>query len=144
MLSERYVPSPSIKVHRMAHDKLVRITGSGFVKQGAITQGHPVVSQRWQDQVDEAENFLEEAVHSEEEEAVVELWLEDPMSFQQYFDEEAASEGIVKQRTAGSMIRHADTFGRKQAVVRETNWDQEFKDAQAHVSSLLGKLGNGR
>lgn len=126
----------------MAQHKIARITGSGFVKQGAITDGHPVEFRHWQEVVDEADTFLESATHEEDEESVVELWLEDPMSFQQYFDEEAAAEGIVKQRTAGSMIRHADSFGRKNAVVRETNWDKEYADAQAHVASVLKNLGS--
>ena len=124
--------------------RLVRITGSGFVKTGAITDGHPVEFRHWEEVVDTADAFLESAVNSEDEEAVVELWLEDPMSFQAYFDEEAAGEGIVKQRTAGSMVRLADGFGRKQAAPRQTNWDQEFADAQAHARSVMAKLGNGR
>jgi hypothetical protein len=117
---------------------IVRITGSGFVKTGAIADGHPVEFRHWQEVVDEADSFLESAAASEEEEAVVELWLEDPMSFQD--QEETATRSI---RTGG-MIRHADAFGRKQAVVRDTNWDQEFADAQAHVASVLKNIGNGR
>ena len=117
---------------------IVRITGSGFVKTGAVADGHPVEFRHWKDVVDEADNFLESAVSSEEEEAVVELWLEDPMSFQDQ------NESPTRTMRTGGMIRHADGFGRKQAVVRESSWDTEFADAQAHVASVLGKLGNGR
>jgi hypothetical protein len=117
---------------------IVRITGSGFVKTGAVADGHPVEFRHWKDVVDEADSFLESAAVSEEEEAVVELWLEDPMSFQ---DQEDSPTRMMR---TGGMIRHADGFGRKQAVVRETNWDAEFADAQAHVASVLKNLGNGR
>ena len=117
---------------------IVRITGSGFVKTGAIADGHPVEFRHWQEVVDDADNFLETAASSEEEEAVVELWLEDPMSFQ---DQEEAAPRSVR---TGSMISRADNFGRKQAVVRETNWDREFADAQSHAASVLKNLGNGR
>lgn len=121
---------------------LIRVTGSGFVKTGSVTDGHPVEFRHWQEVVDEAENFLESAASSEEEEAVVELWLEDPMSFQKFEDATPMGPGV--NRTAGSMIRSVDPFGRKQAVVRGTNWDTEFADAQAHVASVLKNLGNGR
>jgi hypothetical protein len=122
--------------------RVVRITGSGFVKMGAIADGHPVEFRHWQEVVDECDRELESAASSEEEEAVVELWLEDPMSFQAVFDEEEP--GIAPQTRTGSMLRRADNFGRKQAVVREANWDQEFADAQLHVASVLKNLGNGR
>lgn len=118
--------------------RLVRITGSGFVKTGAIADGHPVEFRHWQEVVDECDRELEFAASSEEEEAVVELWLEDPMSFQD--QDEAAPRSV---RSGFSLLRHADNFGRKQAVVRETNWDQEFADAQEHVAAVLKNLGNG-
>jgi hypothetical protein len=130
---------------------LVRITGSGFVKTGSVTDGHPVEFRHWKEVVDSAEDYLESAASSDEEEAVVELWLEDPMSFQAYFDEESGEAtpmgpGVARvHRTAGSMIRSADPFGRKTGVVKTaTNWDQEFADAQAHAKSVMAKLGNGR
>ena len=124
---------------------IVRITGSGFVKTGSVTDGHPVEFRHWKDVVEEADFAIESAAHSEEEEAVVELWLEDPMSFQQ-FEEDATpmGPGARINRTAGSMIRSADPFGRKTGVVKTTNWDQEFADAQAHAKSVMAKLGNGR
>lgn len=124
--------------------KLFRFTGSGFAKMGSVTDGHPVEFRHWKDVVDEAENFLEFAAHSEEEEAVVELWLEDPMSFQQA-DPEATPMGPDVNRTAGSMIRSADNFGRKRAVIgKRITWDEEFSDAQSHVASVLKNLGNAR
>jgi len=124
---------------------LLRISGSGFVKTGSITDGHPVEFRHWQEVVNEAESFLESAVHSAEEEAVVELWLEDPMSFQQFDEATPMGPGVARvNRTAGSMVRSADPFGRKAAVAQTTDWDQEFADAQAHVASVLRNLGNGR
>lgn len=115
---------------------LIRITGSGFVKTGAIADGHPVEFRHWKDVVDECDRELESAAGSEEEEAVVELWLEDPMSFQ-------TEDDTTVVRTGG--LRRADNFVRgKQAATRETNWDQEFADAQSHVASVLKNLGNGR
>jgi hypothetical protein len=121
--------------------RLVRIAGSGFAKTGSVADGHPVESRHWQEVVAEAEAHLEAAVASADEEAVVELWLEDPASFQAAFDEEGATP--LRPRT-GSMIRHADSFGRKQAVARRSDWDQELSDARAHAASVLSKLGNGR
>ena len=126
---------------------IVRITGSGFVKTGSVTDGHPVEFRHWKEVVDSADSFLESAAASEDEEAVVELWLEDPMSFQAYFDEEGAEAGVPQVRTAGSMVRRADQFGSKRATPKgpgKTNWDQEFADAQAHARSVMAKLGNGR
>jgi hypothetical protein len=115
--------------------RLVRITGSGFVKTGAITDGHPVEFRHWKEVVDEAEAVLDAAADAEDE-ALVDYWLENPQEFNGA-DEEV---GGLKR---GSMIRAADNFGRKQAVIRQTNWDQEFSDAQAHVASVLKNLGNG-
>lgn len=124
-------------VNQGATGKLVRITGSGFVKTGAITEGRPVDFHHWKDVVDEFDSELESAANSEDEQAVVDLWLEDPLSFQN-------PDGTVSHPRTGGMIRHADGFGRKQAVVRETNWDTEFADAQSHVASVLKNIGNGR
>ena len=124
---------------------LLRITGSGFAKTGSVTDGHPVEFRHWQEVVNEAESFLESAVHSAEEEAVVELWLEDPMSFQQFDEATPMGPGVARvNRTAGSMIRSTDPFGRKAAVAQTKDWDQEFADAQSHVASVLRNLGNGR
>ena len=126
--------------------RLVRITGSDFVKTGAITDGHPVEFRHWEEVVDTADAFLESAVNSEDEESVVELWLEDPMSFQAAFDEETGA-NVDRVRTAGSMVRRADQFGSKRATPMgpsKSNWDQEFADAQAHAASVLKNLGNGR
>lgn len=120
---------------------LVRITGSGFVKNAAITDGHPVEFRHWKDVVDECDFALESAVSSEEEEAVVELWLEDPQSFM--IDEEgAAVKTSSMRRVTGGMglMRHGDIH-QKQA---SSNFDKNFADAQAHVASVLKNLGNGR
>lgn len=117
--------------------RIVRITGSGFAKQGSVADGHPVEFRHWKEVVDEAEGMLEEAAGSESEETLCDLWLENP----QAFNGADEAEGSLKR---GSMVRHADGFGRKQAVARQGDWDREFEDAKAHVASVLGNLGNGR
>lgn len=116
--------------------RLVRITGSGFAKTGSITDGHPVEFRHWKDIVEEADAELVAAADQETEEAVVELWLEDPQSFN-----EVDTEGVgLKQ---GSMLRRADNFNQKRAAAPQQNWNTEFADAQAHVASVLKNLGNG-
>jgi hypothetical protein len=117
-----------------------RITGSGFVKNAAITEGHPVEFRHWKDVVEDCAFALESATHSEEEEAVVELWLEDPQSFMGQEDG-AVKTASVRRVTAGmGLMRHGDM--QKQAGAR--NWDQDFSEAQDHVASVLKNLGNGR
>lgn len=118
---------------------LVRITGSGFAKQGSITNGHPVDFRHWQEVVREADDMIESAANDESEEAVVELWLEDPMSFQAAFNEEA---GII--RTGGMMQRVTQRADGRKLATATTGWDQDFADAQKHAASVLSKLGNAR
>lgn len=114
--------------------RIVRITGSGFVKTGSITDGHPVEFRHWKEVVDEADFAIESAAHSEDEEAVVELWLEDPQSFRD-------SDSEVQT----AVVRRADKLGAKyERKTASSNWDQEFADAQAHARSVLAKLGNNR
>jgi len=117
---------------------LVRITGSGFVKTGSITDGHPVEFRHWKDVVEDAESFLESAAHSEEEEAVVELWLEDPMSFQQFF------ETPTERAEHVGLIRRADRTGAKTASVPAETWEESMSAAKTHINSMLANLGNGR
>jgi hypothetical protein len=119
---------------------LVRVTGSGFVKNAAITDGHPVEFRHWKDVVEDCAFALESAAHSEEEEAIVELWLDDPNSFMTEEDG-AVQTPSVRRMTAGmGLTRHSDIH-QKQA---SANWDQDFSEAQAHAASVLSKIGNGR
>lgn len=116
----------------MAQVKLVRITGSGFVKTGAITPGHPVVSRHWKDVINEADFELESAAHQETEEAAIEEWLENPQDF-------------IDSEVKTASIRRVDNFNSQKQAARQTrSWDADFADAQAHVAGILSKLGNGR
>ena len=122
--------------------RLVRITGSGFVKTGAVTEGHPVQFRHWQDVVNEADFELQSAANDETEEAAVEMWLEDPMSFQAYFNEEDEAT-VPAQKTA--MFRRADQRGANyERKTASSSWDREFADAQAHARSVLANLGKSR
>lgn len=119
---------------------IVRITGSGFAKQGSITQGHPVEFRHWKDVIEDYDFALESAVHSEEEEAVVNLWLEDPQSFQ---DKDIPSQHRGSMRrvvTGGLGPQRVDNMHQKTAAA---NWDQDFSEATEHVRSVLSNLGNG-
>lgn len=123
----------------MAQVKLARITGSGFVKRGSVTPGHPVESRHWKDVINDIDCELEAAVHSEEEQAVVDLWLEDPLSFQ---DKDIPRSGATTMvRTGGMGLQRA---GVQHKVAAAASWDQSFSDATSHVASVLSKLGNGR
>jgi hypothetical protein len=122
----------------MAQVKLFRITGSGFVKQGSITPGHPIEFRHWKEVVDDADFALESAVHSEEEEAVVELWLEDPQSFQ--VGEDMVQSPAVRRVQAGNGLQRVSDVHHKQAAA---NWDQDHSEAVEHVRSVLSNLGNG-
>lgn len=119
--------------------RIVRITGSGFVKQGSVTPGHPVESRHWKDVVNDIDCELEAAVHSEEEEAVVDLWLEDPQSFQE--DTQGAGRGAVTMVRTGGMGMQRVGIPHKTAA--DQNWDQDFSEAREHVASVLKNLGNG-
>jgi hypothetical protein len=109
------------------------------IKIASVQTGYPVAFRHWQEVVDEADNDIETAAESEEEERVVGLWLDDPMSFQAAFDAESTPMGPGKV----SSVRRLD-HGHKTAAQRETNWGREFSEAQAHAQSVLSKLGNGR
>ncbi len=124
--------------------RIVRITGSGFVKTGSVTDGHPVEFRHWKEVVDEADNAIETAADQETEEAVVELWLEDPRSFMDEVNPSHTHTGSMVRRpqTGGlGLQRHGDPL-RKTAAA--SDWDQDFADAKAHAASLLSNLGNGR
>lgn len=121
--------------------RIVRITGSGFVKQGSVTPGHPVESRHWKDVVNDIDCELEAAVHSEEEEAVVDLWLEDPQSFQEDTENVGHTASTMRVRTGGMGLQRVGDLHKTAAA---TSWDQDFSEAQAHVASVLKNLGNGR
>jgi len=116
-----------------------------FRKTGATQEGVPVEFRHWREVVDEIDQELEAASLNESEEAVVDLWLEDPLSFQ---------EGTVNpSRThTGSMVRRLQTGGgglRRAGdpmakTASASDWDQEFADAKAHAASVLSNLGNAR
>lgn len=109
------------------------------MKQGSVTPGHPIEFRHWQEVIDDADFALESAVHSEEEEGVVELWLEDPQSFQE--TEGMVQTPAVRRVRAGNGLQRVGDVHHKQA---SQNWDNDFSEAQAHVAAVLGKVGNGR
>lgn len=117
-----------------------------FRKTGATQEGVAVEFRHWKEVVDEIDSELEAASLSESEESVVDLWLEDPLSFQ---------EGEVNpSRThTGSMVRRLQTGGsglhrfadaRQKTASAGDGWDQEFEDAKKHAASVLSNLGNAR
>ncbi len=118
-----------------------------FRKTGATTQGAPVEFRHWKEVVDEFDRELEAAVLNESEEAVVDLWLEDPHSFME-------GEVSPSQAHTGSMVRRIQAggtglqrYGHQGAMAKtavSTDWDDEFAEAKAHVASVLSNLGNGR
>jgi hypothetical protein len=118
-----------------------------FRKTGATQDAAPVEYRHWKEVVDEFDQDLEAAALNESEEAVVDLWLEDPRSFM----EGEVDPGPGRLHT-GSMVRRMQTGGsglRRAAdpmakTASESNWDQEFADAKAHAASVLGNLGNAR
>jgi len=127
---------------------LRRITGlsyANFAKTGAMMETAPVSNQPWREFVDGFDNDLEAAALSESEEAVVDLWLEDPMSF---MDTEINPE----HTHVGSMMRRVATGGMglqrsgdpTHKTASSTDWDDEFANAKAHAASVLANLGNGR
>jgi hypothetical protein len=117
-----------------------------FRKTGATQQAAPVEFRHWKEVVDEFDQELEAASLNESEEAVVDLWLEDPLSFQEGTTNPShAHTGSMVRRlqTGGSGLRRASDAMAKTASAGE-GWDQEFADAQAHVASVLKNLGNAR
>src|SRR5271154_4812899 len=112
-----------------------------FRKNGAVQQASPVTFQPWRELVDGFDSDLEAAALSESEEAVVDLWLEDPMSF---MDTEVNPE----HAHTGSMMRRVATGGmglqrmvNQHKTASSTNWDDEFASAKAHAASVLSQLG---
>lgn len=123
--------------------KIVRITGSGFVKTGSVTDGHPVEFRHWKDVVEEAEAELEAAADQETEEAAIEVWLENPQAIMSA-DTEGFEVSVGASTMKTGMLRRADNFSRtRTAAAPQQSWDGDFADAQAHVRSALSNLGNG-
>lgn len=113
-----------------------------FRKTGATQEAVAVTQHPWREFVDDFDRELEAASLNESEEAVVDLWLEDPMSFQQ--PDEATPSSVH----TSSMIRRAGTggmglqrVGAMHKTAAATNWDDEFASAKAHAASVLSQLG---
>lgn len=100
-------------------------------KTGAVSS-EPINHRSWKELVDDFDAQLDLSNASEDEEAVIEMWLENP---EQFFEREDG------QRP--SMIRRM-TAGRTNVRTASNNIDQEFAAAQAHAASILSKLGNAR
>lgn len=103
-----------------------------FRKTGATQQAAPVEFRHWKEVVDDFDNDLEAAAMNETEEAVVDLWLEDPQSFME-------GEVNPSHSHTGSMVRRLQTGGLglqrhadpRQKTASASDWDQEFADAGA-------------
>jgi hypothetical protein len=109
-----------------------------FRKTAATMQGQPVEFRHWKDVVEDYDFALQSAASSEEEEAVVDLWLEDPQSF---MDEDVPARGGVRlARSGGVGLQRSGETQHKTAAA--TNWDDEFENARTHASSILKNLGN--
>jgi hypothetical protein len=123
---------------------IVRIAGSGFVKTGSVQEGAPVEFRHWKEVVDEADNVIEAAADQETEEAVVDLWLEDPRSFMDEINPSHVHTGSMVRRlqTGGMGLQHHSDPRQKTAAA--SDWDQDFADAKTHATALLSNLGNGR
>jgi hypothetical protein len=96
-----------------------------FRKTGATQDGAPVEFRHWKEVVDEFDHDLEAAALNESEEAVVDLWLEDPRSFME-------GEVNPSQVHTGSMVRRMQTGGSglrragdpMAKTASESGWDQ--------------------
>lgn len=113
-----------------------------FRKNGATQEAIAVTNHPWREFVDEFDTELESAALAESEEAVVDLWLEDPMSFQDSpVNPEHTHVGSMMRRvgTGGMGLQRAGTMQHKTAAA--TNWDDEFANAKAHAASVLSQLG---
>lgn len=106
--------------------------------------GSPVEHQAWRDVVDDFDNTLTFMAESEEEEAAVDMWLENPQAFMGTDIADGtsriASSGVRRPQTGGMGLRRADAPRPKTASA--SDWDQEFADAKAHVASVLKQLGS--
>lgn len=114
-----------------------------FRKTGATQDAVAVTHQPWREFVDEFDSELEAAALSESEEAIVDLWLEDPMSF---MDTEVNPQHNTH---VGSMMRRVGSGGlglqrsgdMQHKTAASSNWDDEFAAAKAHAASVLSQLG---
>ena len=92
----------------------------------------PVTHRPWQESVDEFDSGLSQIVDDESEEAVVDLWLEEPNSF---------ADGLEQGRTS---VRRVKTGGnglaRHDPPAKTAAWDREFADARAHAAEVLRSM----
>ena|ERR1035437_2125556 len=121
---------------------VVRIVSGGMSKTAAAILSEPINHRDWKEVVDDFDSTLEFAAHSEEDEAVVDLWLEDPHSFMGETDTSAHTGSMVRRmQTGGQGLQRS---GEMAKTASASNWDQEFANAQSHAASVLKNLGNGR
>jgi len=112
-------------------------------KTAGAVQSDPINYRHWRELVDEFDFQIEYAASQETEEAVVDLWLEDPKSFMQGL--EASPEGGVQPsairriKTGGTGLQRYNPMAKAASV---SAWDQEFTDAKNHADEVLRKLGN--
>jgi hypothetical protein len=116
---------------------------SKFIKIARHGAPSPVEHHAWRELLDDFDQRLEAVASSEEEEAVVDLWLEEPRSFMEGLENSpegnVQASAVRRVRTGGMGLQRHNPMAR---VASATSWDQEFADAKNHADSVLKKLGN--
>jgi hypothetical protein len=111
-----------------------------WVKTAGAVKSEPINHRPWQELVDDFDGTLEFAAAQETEEAIVDLWLEDPRSFMD------GDVDPVEQRSAARLVKTGGNGWQRPDVAMSrtasARFDQEFADAKAHADSVLKKLGN--
>ena len=100
-------------------------------KTGSTTHTAPLGGRHWREVVDEMDSQLREAADSMAEEAVCDLWLEDPSAFMGGREPEDQRSPMIRRVKVGGLGRAAD-------LARRASWDRDFADAQEHARALLG------
>ena len=101
----------------------------------------PVPYRPWQESVDEFDLHLNEIVDQESDNAVVELWLEDPRSFLVGVEPSVDGEisPVVRRVKVGGLgLRRYDPMSK---VAASNSWDEEFQDAKNHAAQVLSSIG---
>lgn len=103
-------------------------------------QSDPISFRHWRELVDDFDFQIEYSANQETEEAVVDLWLEDPRSFMEGLEMPEGQQSAARRvKTGGNGLERYNPMVRTASVTR---WDSEFADAKAHADSVLKSLGN--
>lgn len=109
-------------------------------KTSAAAQSDSISFRHWRELVDDFDFQIEYSANQETEEAVVDLWLEDPRSFMEGLEMPEGQQSAARRvKTGGNGLRRHDPMVRTAAATR---WDSEFSEAKNHVDQVLKNLGN--